>query len=93
MPAFQNECGAAAAAVPGGPGEGPGAGSGGCARPAEPAVWTAPEAAVERGLGAGPAVPGPRHQGRAAELGRSAAAHPAAPQVRDVTSCMLHQVD
>lgn len=81
MFSFQTECGAAEAPVPGVAGERPGEGAGGSPGAAQPAVRAAPEAAVERRLGPGPALRGPRHQDGDQELGRGAAASPAAQQV------------
>lgn len=72
---------------PGAAGEGPGEGAGGSAGAAEPAVRPAPEAAVERRLGPGPAVRGPWHQDGDPELGRRAAASPAAQQVCQTDKC------
>lgn len=53
---FQTECGAVEAPVPGVAGERPGEGAGGSPGAAQPAVRAAPEAAVERRLGPGPAL-------------------------------------
>lgn len=78
---FQTERGAAEAPVSGVAGERPGEGAGGTPGAAQPAVRAAPEAAVERRLGPGPALRGPRHQDGDQELGRRAAASPAAQQV------------
>lgn len=77
----QNECGAAEAPVPSMAGEGPGEGAGRSPSAAESSVRPAPEAAVERRLGPGPALRGYRHQDGNPELGRGAAASPTAQQV------------
>lgn len=81
-PPTQDERGAAAAAVAGTAGPGSAEGAGGAAAAAQPAAGRPNQAAVERRLGPGPAVPGVRGQGGDPELGRRSAAPQAAPQVR-----------
>lgn len=78
---IQDERGAAAAPVAGAAGPGSAEGAGGAAGAAQPAAGRPNQAAVERRLGPGPAVPGARGQGGDPELGRRAAAPLAAPQV------------